>query len=79
MNTKEAVAICNEWLRYIDRQKEKTRKLQGLAAQARKGPEEAKKAQAELRRMDRSLSVYDGARLQPAVEHLIKALEGEGK
>ena len=71
MNTQEAVEICNDWLAHLDRQQEKSIKMQRLAAQARKGPDEAKKAQAELRQMDRQPKVYDGARLRSAVEHLI--------
>ena len=77
MNTQEAVEICKEWLTHLDRQQEKSTKMQRLAAQARKGPDEAKKAQAELRQMDRQPKVYDGARLRFAVEHLIKDTEVE--
>ena len=57
MNDKEAIRICEGWLRYLDNQAKKSEKMQRLAAQARKGPEDAKKAQAELRRMDRDVTV----------------------
>ena len=77
IKTSEAVDICNEWLRYLDRQAAKAKRLSELAAMARKGPEEQKQAQREMRRMDRSLTVYDGGRLRPAVEHLLKQLPKE--
>lgn len=77
MNNREAIDICRGWLAHLDRQREKTLKMQRLAAKARKGPEEAREAQREMRQIDRQPRVYDGARLEPAVKHLIKALEGE--
>ena len=72
MNTKDAVDECQRWFAYLDRQKEKTIKMQQLASKARQGPEQAAEAQRELRQMDRQPTVYDGARLRPAVEHLCK-------
>ena len=75
MDTVEAVAICREWLAYLERQKHKTERMQELAALAKSGPEGQKEAQRELRRIDRTPTVYDGARLRPAVEHMIKVLE----
>ncbi len=75
MDRAEAISICGEWFRYLDSQREKTLKMQRLAAQARKGPEDAKKAQAEMRRMDRQPKVYDGARLEPAVKFLVALAE----
>ena len=75
MNSEQAIEICNEWLRYLDRQAAKTKKIQGFAALARKGPAEAEEARRELRKMDRNVSVYDGGRLRPAVERLIQVAE----
>ena len=72
MKEAEAVKICEEWFAYIARQEEKTRKMQQLAAHARKGPSQAKEAQRELRQLDRQPKVYDGARLQPAVKCLVE-------
>ena len=77
MDNREAIKICRGWLAHLDRQQEKAIKMQQLAAKARKGPEQAKEAQQELRQMDRQPKVYDGARLRPAVEHLIAATEQE--
>ena len=74
MNSEQAIEICNEWLRYLDRQEAKTKKIQGFAALARNGPAEAEEARRELRKLDRNLSVYDGARLRPAVERLTEDL-----
>ena len=74
MNEQQAIEICKEWFAHLERQREKTIKMQRLASQARKGPEEAKKAQAELRQMDRQPRVYDGGRLEPAVRFLVGRL-----
>lgn len=74
MTNQEAIEICNGWLSHLDRQREKTIRMQQLAAKARKGPEQAKEAQRELRKIDNQPKVYDGARLESAVRHLISAL-----
>jgi hypothetical protein len=71
MKTSEAIDICQGWLDHLDRQQEKTIKMQQLAAKARKGPEQAAEAQKEMRQIDRQPKVYDGARLRPAVECLM--------
>ena len=75
METDEAIEICEEWFAYLERQKQKALKLQELAALARTGPEGHAQAQKEKRRIDRTPTVYDGARLEPAVRHLVKAVE----
>lgn len=74
MTNQEAIDICLGWLAHLDRQRVKTIKLQRLAAKARKGPDEAEEARRELRQIDRQPKVYDGARLEPAVKHLITVL-----
>lgn len=71
MNDDEAIAICGEWLRYLDRQKTKAEELQRLAALARSGPEGAAEAKRKLRQIDSHPTAYDGARLKPAVQHLM--------
>lgn len=75
MKTNEAIEICESWFDFLDNQAKRAITMQQLAAQARKGPDEAKKAQAKLRQMDRTPTVYDGGRLRPAVEHLITAAQ----
>jgi hypothetical protein len=73
MDNAEAIAICQEWFAYLDRQEQKTKRLQELAALARTGPEGHAEAKRELARIDRQApTVYDGGRLLPAVKHLVK-------
>ena len=75
MTTEEAVEICKEWFRYIERQEAKTKRMQELAALARTGPEGHAEAKRQMRKIDRQPKVYDGGRLQPAVEHLVSVVE----
>lgn len=70
MKTDEAIEICEGWFAYIERQKQKAVEMQKLAAMARNGQQE--EAQRRLRQLDNSVTVYDGARLEPAVRHLVK-------
>ena len=71
MKTDEAIEICEGWFAYIERQKQKSIEVQKLAAMARSGQQE--EAQRRLRQLDNcSVTVYDGARLEPAVRHLVK-------
>lgn len=69
MKTDEAICICQEWFAYIERQRKKSIEVQKLAAMARSGQQE--EAQRRLRQIDNSPTVYDGARLEPAVKHLV--------
>lgn len=69
MKTEEAIAICDQWFAYLKRQQEKSVALQRLATLARTDPKEA---QRQLREIDRAPKVYDGARLEPAVRHLVQ-------
>jgi len=71
----EAIQTCRDWFAHLERQRAKALRLQQLATLARKGPEEAKQAQKELRQIDRQHKVYDGGRLEPAVRLLVDALE----
>jgi hypothetical protein len=70
MNVKEAVSICEEWFAYIERQKQKSIELQRLATMARNGQQE--EAQRRRRQIDSTPTVYDGARLEPAVRFLVQ-------
>lgn len=71
MNDDEALAICGEWIRYLERQKAKAEEMSRLATLARSGPEGAAEAKRKLRQIDKQPTVYDGARLEPAVRHLM--------
>lgn len=73
MTNQEAIAECKRWLVHLDQQQEKSVKLQELARMAKIGPEHQKEAQRQLRQIDRTPTVYDGANLRLAVEHLIEA------
>jgi hypothetical protein len=71
MKTTEAIEICDGWFAHLERQRQRAVDIQKLAAMARAGQQE--EAQRRMRKMDnRSVTVYDGARLEPAVKHLIK-------
>lgn len=70
MKTDQAIKICQGWFDYIERQKQKSIEIQKLATMARNGQQE--EAQRRLRQLDNSVTVYDGARLEPAVRHLVK-------
>jgi hypothetical protein len=71
MKTDEAIEICEGWFAYIERQKQRAVEMQKLATMARNGQQE--EAQRRLRQLDTtSVTVYDGARLEPAVRHLVK-------
>jgi hypothetical protein len=69
MKIDEALEICEGWFAYIERQKERSVEMQRLASLARTHPEAAQK---RLRQMDNSVTVYDGARLEPAVRLLVQ-------
>lgn len=70
MKTNEAIEICEQWFAYIERQKQKAVEIQKLATMARNGQQE--EAQRRLRQIDRTPTVYDGGRLEPAVRALVK-------
>lgn len=73
MNTDVAIAICEEWFAYTERQRQKSVELQRLASLARTGLEGQKEAQLLLRQLrTSSIAVYDGGRLEPAVQELVK-------
>ena len=70
MSIDEAIDICDGWFAYIERQKQKSIEVQKLAAMARNGQQE--EAQRRLRQLDKSITVYDGAQLEPAVRYLVQ-------
>lgn len=71
MTFQQARIIVDSWFAYIAARNAKAVRLQELAALARKGPEEAKAAQAELRRIDNTPVVFDGSKLEEAVRTLL--------
>jgi hypothetical protein len=74
MKLLEAVEICEGWFAYNDRQKARSIEMQKLASMARAGQQE--EAQRRLRQLDlKSVTVYDGSRLEPAVRFLLKEIK----
>lgn len=71
MTDDEAIEICYQWFAHIAREEERTKKMQELAVLARTDQPEA---QRQLRQLDRQPSVFDGARLLPAVQHLVERI-----
>lgn len=70
MNTAEAIAICEAWFAHNEAERARSVEMQRLATMARSGQgDEARRLMAQI---DRSPRVFDGARLEPAVRHLIK-------
>lgn len=69
MTTTEAIAICESWFAYIERQKQRSVRMQQLATLARSGS--ADEARRQMRQLDQDVTVYDGARLEPAVRFLV--------
>lgn len=70
MTPEEAKEECERWLAYLDRQADKKALLTRLAADARAGRITPDEARREMRVIDSSPSVYDGARLADAVRVL---------
>lgn len=71
----EAVAECQRYLDYLDRQNERSRQLQMIAGKVRRGDVsqlEARKMMADLDDAF-SVTVYDGALLADAIKVLIAA------
>lgn len=71
MTKAEAIKECERWFAYLKRERERTVKLQQLAAMARNGQQVEVKRQ--LNQMDQQPHVYDGARLERAVSILVAA------
>ncbi len=71
MKIEEAKEECKRWLAYLQRQREKTLFIQQLASDRKSGKVTLDEARKQLRIMDGSPVVYDGARLAEAVKVLI--------
>lgn len=76
MKTEEAIEICEKWLDHIEAQKQRATEVQKVAAMARTGQQE--EAQRRLRQIDNSVTVYDGARMEPAIRHLVDIARKSG-
>lgn len=72
MTLTEAKAECQRWFSYLGKQRERAEAIQRLAARRREGTIDAAAAKRELALLDRSVTVYDGARLEQAVKCLLK-------
>ena len=72
MTDDEAIEICESWFAYLARQAEKTKTLQQAAGLARRG--EVQAARRLKNSVDRQPKVFDGARLEPAVRHLVSVV-----
>lgn len=80
MKLPEALEICEGWFAHLERRKQKSLEVQRLATLARTGPDGEKEAQRRLRQMDMcSVTVYDGAQLEPAVRYLVKLAKSASK
>ncbi|MGR3178773.1 MAG: hypothetical protein ACUZ8E_12020 [Candidatus Anammoxibacter sp.] len=70
ISTKEAIKICEHWFKYLDRQRDHTKRLATAAKIARTDQIKAKQI---LRQVDaEKMVVFDGAYLEPAVKHLVE-------
>jgi hypothetical protein len=70
MKVEDAISICEEWFAYLTKQRARSLEIQQLATLARNGQQE--EAQRRLRQIDRTPTVYDGDRLEPAVKELVR-------
>lgn len=68
----KAIEVCEQWFAYNERQKQNTITLQKAATYARRG--DRKEALRLKSSIDNQPKVYDGARLEPAVKLMVKAL-----
>lgn len=71
----EAIEEGRRWLAYLDRQAERAKRLAELASERRAGTMDLQTAQREIERMERNVTVYDGANLAEAVKALIENAE----
>jgi hypothetical protein len=71
MTKDEAIEVCNDYLAYLDRQRERSLKVQQLARMSREG--QTDEAKRQLRQLDQSsVVVFDAGKLEPAIKLLIK-------
>ena len=72
MKDQDAITEFERWFASIERQEQRTAEMQRLAKLAKTDQAEA---QRQLRRLDRTPKVYDGANLYPAVRHAWRRLK----
>jgi hypothetical protein len=70
----EAKQECQRWFDYLQRQADKSKAMQELASERRKGTIDEHEACRRLQRLDSGVTVYDGANLEKAVRVLIAAM-----
>lgn len=71
----EAIGECERWLAYLKKQEERSIALQKLATERRAGTCDEAEAKRRVSAIDRSVTVYDGARLADAVRLLLEVVE----
>jgi hypothetical protein len=74
MELHEAKAECQRWFDYLQRQDDKSKAIQALASERRKGTIDELEARRRLKQIDSGVTVYDGANLEKAVRVLLKNL-----
>ena len=72
MEDRDAIAEFDRWFAYVEREEQRAAEMQRLAKLAKTDYAEA---QRQLRRLDRTPKVYDGANLYPAVRHAWRRLK----
>lgn len=78
MRIDEATAECERWLAYLGRERDKTKALQLLAADARAGRKTRQEIDREMKQINGlSPTVYDAAELERAVSTLLKQVKRE--
>lgn len=76
MNLAEAKIECQRWLDYLERQKERSIRIQQIAADRRTGKCSEDEGRRRLRAIDGfGVTVFDGAKLADAVAFLIRDLK----
>jgi hypothetical protein len=75
MTLAQAKDECERWLAYLHRQEIRSIAIQSLAADRRAGRCDGTEAKRRLAYIDKSVTVYDGAKLATAVRVLIKEIK----
>ena len=75
MKIDEAKTEVHRWFDYLERQKEKSLKIQGIASDVRNGTISQEEARKRLRHIDSSPVVHDGAKLEEALKIIMKELD----
>jgi hypothetical protein len=72
MTWDEAVAECERWHKHLNYQSDKARKMAQIAAKRRRGEIDEGEGRRQMRVLDMSPTVYDGAKLEQATRVLMK-------